>query len=291
MPRKPIVAGMFYPDNFDELSNQINDSFHSKFGPGALPIKKRTKELIGIIAPHAGYQVSGPGAAWAYKEIAESRFADVYIIIGLSHSGFPSCISLEDWETPLGTVKTDQEFQRVLMANSRLKQNEEAHANEHSIEVQLPFLQFANKDYLKQLKIAPIIISEDKNYEEIAEAIVKTIEQTRKKAIIIASSDFTHYGINYGFFPFKEKVKENMHELDKGAIEHIQNLNSKEFLRYIDETGATICGRMPIAAIIASCKLLGAKKAKLLHYYTSGDITGDYSSAVGYGAISIEYIG
>jgi len=288
MPRKPIVAGMFYPDDFEELSNQINDSFHSKFGPGALPIKKRTKEILGIIAPHAGYKFSGPRAAWAYKEIAESRLADIYIMLGLSHSGLPSCISLEDWETPFGTIKTDKDFQKVLMANSGLKQDEEAHAQEHSIEVQLPFLQFVNKDYLQQLRIAPIIISEDRNYEDIARAIAKTIEQTQKKAIIIASSDFTHYGINYGFFPFKENVKEKMYELDKGAIEHIKNLDSKEFLSYISQTGATICGRIPIATIISTCKDLGAKKASLLHYYTSGDITNDYSSAVGYGAISIE---
>ncbi len=288
MPRKPIVAGMFYPSDFDGLSNQINDSFHSKFGPGALPTKKRTKEIKGIIAPHAGYQFSGPGAAWAYKEIAESKLADVYILLGLSHSGFPSCISLEDWETPFGIVKIDKDFQRVLMANSGLKQNEEAHAQEHSIEVQLPFLQFANKDYLQQLRISPIIVSEDKNYQEIAEAIVKTIEQTRKKAVIIASSDFTHYGINYGFFPFKDNVKEKMHKLDSGAIEHIKSLDAPAFLEYTNSTGATICGRIPIAAIIASCKLLGAKKARLLHYYTSGDIVKDYSSAVGYGAIVVE---
>ncbi len=286
--RKPIVAGTFYPSDFDELSNQINDSFHSKFGPGALPVKKRTKEILGIIAPHAGYQFSGPGAAWAYKEIAESKLADIYIILGLSHSGSPSCVSLEDWETPFGIVKVDQDFQKVLIANSGLKQNEEAHAQEHSIEVQLPFLQFANKDYLKQLRICPIIISEDKNYQQIAEAITKTIEQTGKKAVIIASSDFTHYGINYGFFPFKDNIKEKMYELDKGAIEHIKNLDAEEFLKYIAETGATICGKIPIATLIASCRLLGAKKAKLLQYLTSGDIVKDYSSAVGYGAISIE---
>jgi len=286
--RKPIVSGMFYPDNFDDLSNQINDSFHSKFGPGSLPLKKRTKEIMGIIAPHAGYQFSGPGAAWAYKEIAESKLADIYILLGLSHSGFSSCISLEDWETPFGIVKVDQEFQKVLMANSTLKQNEEAHAQEHSIEVQLPFLQFTNKEYLKQLKIAPVIVSEDKDYKEIAKAISKTIEQTRKKAIIIASSDFTHYGINYGFFPLSDNIKENMYKLDNEAIEHIQKLDAQAFLDYIGNTGATICGKIPIAAAIASCKLLGAKKAKLLHYYTSGDITRDYSSAVGYGAIVIE---
>jgi AmmeMemoRadiSam system protein B len=287
MTRKPIVAGMFYADDFDKLSNQINDSFHSKFGPGALPVKKRTKEIFGIIAPHAGYQFSGPGAAWAYKEIAESKLADVYIILGLSHSGFGSCVSLEDWETPFGVVKGDEGFIRALMANSGLKQDEDAHSQEHSIEVQLPFLQFVNKDYLKQLRIAPVIVSEDRKYGEIAEAIAKTIKQTGKKAVIIASSDFTHYGVNYGFFPFSSDIKENMYKLDNGAIDEIKKLNADGFLEYIDNTGATICGKIPIAAAIASCTLLGAKKAKLLMYYTSGDIVKDYSSAVGYGAVVV----
>jgi AmmeMemoRadiSam system protein B len=209
-------------------------------------------------------------------------------MLGLSHSGLPSCTSLEDWETPFGIVKVDIDFQRAFMANSGLKQSEEAHSQEHSIEVQLPFLQYCNKEYLKVIKIAPIIVSEDKDYRKTAKAIAKTVEQTGKKAAIIASSDFTHYGINYGFFPFSANVKENMYELDKGAIEAIKKLDSESFLKYIDKTGATICGRIPIATAIETCSLLGASKAKLLHYYTSGDVVGNYSSAVGYAAISVE---
>jgi MEMO1 family protein len=288
MTRKPIVAGMFYPNDPEELINQINDSFHSKFGPETLPKNKRTKETRGIISPHAGYQFSGPGAAWAYKELAESQLPDIYIMLGLSHSGLPSCTSLEDWETPLGIVKTDKEFNKRLMENANIEQNEEAHSQEHSIEVQLPFLQFINKGNINKIKIAPIIVSGDRDYKEIAEAIVKTIKQTGKKAIIIASSDFTHYGMNYRFIPFSDNVKENLYQLDNKAIKEIEKLNSKKFIDYIEKTGATICGRIPIATAIETCKLLGAKKAKLLKYYTSGDIVNNYSSAVGYGAISIK---
>lgn len=287
MARKPIVAGMFYPDDPEELNSQIESSFHSRFGPGSLPSKGKDKDILGIISPHAGYQFSGPAAAWAYREIAESRPADIYIILGLSHSGLPSCTSLEDWETPLGIVKVDKDFQKDFMADSGLRQDEKEHSQEHSIEVQLPFLQFANKSHIDQLRIAPVIVSEDKSYNKIASSIAKTIRESKKKAAIIASSDFTHYGINYGFFPFKENVKENMHALDKKAIQHIKKLDSEGFLDYVQETGSTICGKMPIAAAISACKLLGAKKAALLQYYSSGDITGDYSSAVGYGAISI----
>jgi len=288
MSRKPIVAYQFYEGSFQELDKQINECFKSKFGPGDLPIKKREKNILAIVAPHAGYQFSGPCAAWAYKEIGESKLPDLFIMLGLSHSGYGSSISLKDWETPFGIVKFDKEFGNSLIKNSKLKHDEEAHSQEHSIEVQLPFLQFVNRDYLKKLRILPIIVSPDLGYEEIAKSIAKTIKETNKKASIIASSDFTHYGFNYGYFPFSKNIKENMYKLDKGAIEHILKLDAYRFLDYTDKTGATICGKTPIAVAIETCKLLDAKKAKLLHYYTSGDIINDYGSAVGYGAISIE---
>ena len=286
--RKPIVAGQFYPASFEDLDKQINQCFTSKFGPGSLPIKRRNKDILGIIAPHAGYPFSGPCAAWAYKEIAESKFPDLYIMLGLSHSGHQSSVSLEDWETPFGVITTDKEFNNLLIKNSNLKQDENAHSEEHSIEVQLPFLQFVNKDYLKRLRIAPIIASHNTNFEELAKSIAKTIKESNKKVCLIASSDFTHYGFNYSYFPFSDNIKDNLYNLDNKAIDFIKQLNTHKFLDYIKETGATICGSMPIAVTIETAKLLGAKKSRLLHYYTSGDITNDYGSAVGYGSIAIE---
>jgi len=287
MVRKPIVAGSFYPAGFEELDKSINESFNSKFGPGDLPLKRKDKEIKGIIAPHAGYVYSGACAAWAYKEIAESKFADLYIMLGLSHSGFRTCVSLEDWETPFGTIQTDEEFGKKLMEKG-IKHDEKAHQQEHSIEVQLPFLQFACKDYLKQLKIMPIIVSPDRDYQEIAKIISDTIKELKVKTCIIASSDFTHFGFNYSYFPFHDNIKENMQKLDKGAIEHIKKLDAYHFLDYINETGATICGQYPIAVMLELSKLLGAKKARLIHYYTSGEISGDYGSVVGYASIAVE---
>jgi hypothetical protein len=167
-----------------------------------------------------------------------------------------------------------------------LKENEEAHRSEHSIEVQLPFLQFVSPN--NDIKILPIIISNDLSYDIIAKQVVKTIWESKKKVVLIASSDFTHYGINYGYFPFRNDVKGNMYELDKKAIRFIEKLDAYRFLDYINESGATICGNRPIATLIEICKLLGAKKANLLKYYTSGDVINDYSSAVGYASIVIE---
>ena len=285
MTRKPIVAGMFYEGNKGALKEQIKECFLSEFGPGKLPEGKKEKDILGIVAPHAGYAFSGPCAAYAYKEIAESRWPEVFILLGLSHSGYGSCISLEDWETPLGIVENDNDFSRALMENAGLKQDETAHSQEHSIEVQVPFLQFINKD---DFKIVPIIASPDFSYGELGKNIAKTIKESGKKACIIASSDFTHYGINYGYFPFKDNVKENLYELDNGALKHIKNLDAQRFLSYTEETGATICGKFPVAVMMEACKALGGKHAKLLKYYTSGEITGDYNSVVGYGSIIIE---
>jgi MEMO1 family protein len=113
MVRQPIVAGQFYENNSSELDKQIANCFKSDFGPASLPKQKRKNRLIGIISPHAGYPFSGPCQAWSYKEIAESEFPDTYILLGLSHGGYESCLSIKNWKTPFGIVKNDKEFIRT----------------------------------------------------------------------------------------------------------------------------------------------------------------------------------
>lgn len=276
--RNPVVAGQFYPKDPEELKKEIEKCFVSEFGPGGLPKKARTKQILGAIAPHAGYPFSGPAAAFSYKEIAESKMPHTYVIIGPSHMGYPSSVSLEDWKTPLGTAKNDNEFGKALVENSRIKINEEAHSTEHSIEVQIPFLQFTTDKF----KFCPVMASHDLSYKEIAEAIKMAAEQLKRKIIVIASSDFTHYGSAYGYFPFTENIKKNMYKLDNGAIELIKKLNTEKYLDYVEKKQATICGQLPIAILMETIK---AKKAELLKYYTSGDVVGEYTSAVGYASI------
>ncbi|MCK4522100.1 MAG: AmmeMemoRadiSam system protein B, partial [Nanoarchaeota archaeon] len=205
-----------------------------------------------------------------------------------SHSGFSSGISIDDWETPIGIVKTDRNFGRKLSEISNLPIDEDIHKQEHSIEVQLPFLQFASRDKLKELRILPIMISPDINYKEIALHIKKTIEAEKKRVVLIASSDFTHFGHNYGYVPFKDNIRESLYKLDKDAIELIKGLKTADFLKYTDKTQATICGKYPIAAMLETSKLLNAKKGFLLQYYTSGDIVNDYTNAVGYASVVVK---
>jgi len=271
--REAVVSGSFYEEYPVSLREQIKSCFLSKFGPGKLP-GKATKETAGVICPHAGYVYSGPCAAHSYKAVAESKKPDLFILLGLSHSGYGSCVSLDDWKTPLGIAKIDKEFGKLLVKNG-LEQNEMAHEEEHSIEVQIPFLQYVLEDF----KFVPIIISD----YAAANAVKKAVEQSGKKVMFIASSDFTHYGSNYGYAPFKTDVKNKMHELDAGAIEQIRKIDAKGFLDYVKKTGATVCGKMPISAMLGCIE---AKKSDLLKYYTSADISGsDYSTAVGYASI------
>lgn len=286
--RKPIVAGQFYPEGFENLDKQITECFKSKLGPGDLPVKRSNKKIIhGVISPHAGYQFSGPGMAWAYKEIAESKYPSCFIIIGPNHSGLGTAsvlTTLADWETPFGIVKSDKGFVREIKNKCDFVRDDyEAHANEHSIEVQLPFLQFVNKDKLNDIKFVPLIIS-DYNLD-ICRALGDVIAEINEDVCVIASSDFTHYGPNYGYTPFLHDKKENMYNLDKGAIELIKKMGTKSFLGYVDEKRATICGAGAIAVCMEVMKNLGVKKGQLLDYYTSGDVINDYTNAVGYAAL------
>lgn len=270
--RLPCVAGVFYQEDSEGLGRQLRQCFLSSFGPGELPGNGSGK-IKGVIVPHAGFSYSGPCAASAYKIIAESEKQDLFVVFGPSHSGFNSCISMEDWKTPLGVARVDKKFAELL-AEMGIPQDEQAHAEEHSIEVQLPFMQFVFRDFL----FVPVMVSED--YEHVASAVMKAVRQSGKNVVFIASSDFTHYGAAYGYVPFAENVKERMHALDAGAIDRILQCDTAGFLEYVSKTGATICGRYSIAALLECIK---KSSPELLKYYTSADIADSgYSAAVGY---------
>jgi AmmeMemoRadiSam system protein B len=283
--RKPIVAGKFYEFSPTRLDNQIKDCFLHEKGPGDLPLKTRKKEIKAIIVPHAGYPFSGPCAAWAYKEIAESKLPDTYILLGLDHSGYgKSALTLDSWETPLGMMRIDNELGSHLLKKTELINDPGAHSMEHSIEVQLPFLQFANKSDLDKTRILPITISQDLDLKKLALDIQESIMDLNRKVIFIVSSDFTHYGKNYRYVPFSSDVPKRLYELDAGAIKFIKELDADGFASYVDQTMATICGRQPIYLL---AKLLKKTKGELLQYYTSGDLSGgNYKNAVGYASIA-----
>jgi len=284
MSRKARFAGHFYEASEIALDKQLTECFEDKNGPGDLPLTKRNKKIQAIIAPHAGYMYSGPCAAWAYKEIAESQFPDLYVIIGPNHHSNVNAISLDGYETPFGLVRVDKEFASALLEkNSELVADEEAHEEEHSIEVQLPFLQFVTKDKMHELKIVPIILG-DIDYKKLATDIKEVVLEQDKKVVFIISSDFTHYGRIYHHVPFSSNIKEQIYANDRKAIDFIEKLDVDGFMKYIDENMMTICGYVGIGVLL---KLLKSAKVSLEQYYTSADLEENsrYLNSVSYAAI------
>lgn len=269
--RGPSVAGQFYALDAAGLRKQIEGCFLHKLGPGKLPkAEDKERDILGAVVPHAGYTYSGPEAAHVYYSIAGQKKPSRVVILGPNHSGYGSAVAVskESWRTPLGEVAIDSEAADFLWKNCEIIDADEvAHKYEHSIEVQLPFLQYIYRDF----KFVPICIGiQDLNTsEEIAQCLGKI-----KDAIVLASSDFTHY-----------EPKEQAAAKDEKAIRHILNLDEKKFLQTVYDLDISICGYGPIATCIAAVKKLGATKAELLKYATSGDITGDDSSVVAYAGI------
>lgn len=283
MIRKPTVAGQFYPAGRDDLNKQIKDSFLHERGPGRIPCDKRKGRIKAILSPHAGFMFSGPAAAWGYKEIAESELADVYIVAGPNHTGSgKSSICAEDYETPLGVVRTDKEMCKLIVEETQLVEDSVSHMNEHSVEVQIPFLQFACRDRINDLRIVPIVLSGDIDCAKLGKDLKKAIEKSGKNVVIIVSSDMTHFGWNYGYMPFEEDIEKNLYKMDRETIKLIEESDSEGFEKRLDEIKGTVCGRFPIVMLLNA---INAEEIRLLKYYTSGDIIGDYANAVGYAAL------
>ncbi|MEE9563425.1 MAG: MEMO1 family protein [Nitrosopumilaceae archaeon] len=271
--RTPAVAGMFYPSEKNELKESIHQCFLHTFGPGKLPPTEEKKKIYGIICPHAGYMYSGPIACHSFYSIS-SESPELFIIIGPNHWGVGCNVAaMKDcsWETPLGQVEVDSDAASELSKISNIVDLDFfSHTKEHSLEVQVPMLQ----EVYSEFKILPIIlIDQERNTaEEIGDAVATIAKQ--KNSMIIGSSDFTHYEPN-----------EFAHEQDKALIEPILDLDVEQFYKVLYEKNVTACGYGAIASTMIACKKLGATKGELLKYATSGDVTGDTSSVVGYGSI------
>ncbi len=288
--RTPVAAGTFYEASPDKLAKQITECF--KDGAG-IPGESSNRKIAAVISPHAGYQYSGKVAAYVYKALAEAHQPKTIILLGPDHRGLGTAASIwqgSAWETPLGKLDVDYELGKSLLAEDTVFNKElNPHQNEHSIEVQLPFIQAI---YKTKPRILPISISAPLNIitaKRMGQAIYRATK--RQDIVLIASSDFTHYGINYGFFPFfgtPDEVEAKVHKLDQGAIKEIEKIKPDAFVNHVRITGATICGAMPIAILLNILKAMKIERGKLLKYTTSAEVTGDRENSVSYAAIVFE---
>lgn len=265
--RNPAQAGRFYPSDPEKLKKDVEQYI----------VKDAKKEAaLGIVAPHAGFMYSGKAAGAVYSRV---KLPDVFIILGPNHSGMgtDTAIMTEGyWSMPNGNVRINSKLARSILSNAKnlIKDDENAHAYEHSLETQLPFIQY----FRKKFSIVPICMRDysAKTCRAIGKAIADSLDSS-VKALIIASSDMSHY----------ESV-ETAKEKDNLAIDKIVELDPEGLLDTVSVNNISMCGSGPAAVMLFAAKSLGAKKAELVFYNTSGDSSGDYSSVVGYAGILVK---
>ena len=276
--RYPSQAGAFYAGSSESLKKQIESCFTHRFAVGVVPkvIEEGPRKILGLICPHAGYMYSGPVAANSYYRLALDGRADEFVILGPNHYGVGSGLAIMDggvWHTPLGDVEVDGDLAKeIVRASGLIDVDGSAHQHEHSIEVQIPFLQYL---YGSSFKIVPICfrMQDLESSREVGNTLAEVLIE--RNTVIIASTDMTHY-----------ESQRRAEEKDKKAIDAILKMDENLLYTTIESYNISACGYGPVIALVVAAKKLDAENAELLSYRTSGDTTGDKSSVVGYASIS-----
>ena len=276
MIRQPAVAGAFYPRDAENLKRLIESCFLDDSGVGFIPEINDFEGQdypINVMVPHAGYQYSGAIASHGYCKIVENGFPEVFIILSPNHTGFGSEISVfneGEWITPLGSVEVDGEFaDEIISVSDFASADFHAHIREHSIEVQLPFLQYFSSDF----KIVPITMG-TQNFltsTDLANAIFEAGNKLDKSYCVIASTDLSHFN-----------NQEKANKVDGFVLEDIEEMNEFKLFEEVIQYNITMCGYGPVMTTISLSKRREMNTCELLAYRTSGDVTGDLTSVVGY---------
>jgi MEMO1 family protein len=287
--RPAAVAGQFYPADRDELFEIIHWSFTHPIGPGKYPSKAQiivpADRVECLIVPHAGYQYSGPVAAHSFS-IAYNFFQNFkeseinVIILGPNHYGIGSGVALSPsnyWETPLGKIRVNQELTKIISkASSIIDIDAVSHSREHSIEVQIPFVQVMAGSLAERLSIIPIslMLQDLETTTEIANALIKVLQKNNGPCLILGSSDLTHY-----------ETQQNASKKDRKLLEDALKLDPHSFYKTLQRLNVSACGYGAISVVMQVSKALGKNTGSLLKYATSGDTSGDTSSVVGYSSV------
>lgn len=266
MKRKPAVAGQFYAGTSSGLSREVQRY---------IDITASKEKAIGIVSPHAGLIYSGAVAGMLYSRI---EFPHTFILIGPNHTGIGKPVSIMSdgqWSIPTGTLKIDKPLaEKILNSSEKVEEDEDAHLREHSLEVQLPFIVHLSEE----VKIVPITMMTDslELCRHIGEVMAKAVKETEYPVTIIASSDMSHYE--------EDSVARSK---DKTAIDRIIALDPEGLYETVTKNNISMCGFIPVTAMLYAAKQLGASGSSLVKYMTSGEISGDYGYVVGYAGILI----
>lgn len=267
MKRKAAVAGYFYPGRAEELRRMLAQMVLAK---------AKKEKALAVVSPHAGYVYSGPVAGAVYSGL---EIPDLVVLLAPSHRPIFSTFALMNegsWETPLGTLPVARDLAASFMEFSKYARDDpSAHLEEHSLEVQLPFLQ-----YLKpKFSIVPISVASRSSFgelENLGKAIARAIRELKQETLIVASSDMSHY-----------VSAEEARQKDFLAIQKVLELDAKGLYEVVQQEDISMCGFQPTTAAVVAARELGAQKAELIKYSTSGDRTGNYREVVGYAGIRI----
>jgi AmmeMemoRadiSam system protein B len=274
MIRQPAVAGHFYQGSPSALRDQV--------GRFLIPEAKKVKAL-GIVSPHAGLVYSGSVAGAVYSRI---ELPGTFVLIGPNHTGLGAPVSLMargSWETPLGAVRINEDLADAVLSKSRhIHDDTMAHLREHSLEVQLPFIQYLKRNFtivpiqMMDTRLETCIEVGNAVASAIAECGARSAEYKAEGTLIVASSDMSHY-VSAG--TAKKK--------DHAAIKRILDLDAQGLYHTVRDEGISMCGYGPVVAMLTACKVLGATKAELVKYTNSGEVSGDYDQVVGYAGIVV----
>jgi AmmeMemoRadiSam system protein B len=271
------LAGRWYPAQPEALRREVRRCLAGAEPPDG--------PVCAVLLPHAGYAWSGPTAGQALGGLDAKRYRRV-VVIGPSHQvympGFSSLPRTAEYETPLGRVPLDRARIEALLAEEGLFRTvEQAHREEHSVQIQLPLLQ----EVLGDFELVPVVTG-DLTVEQTARTARCLAARLDAETLVVASSDFTHYGAGFNYRPFDEAIEENLEKLDLGAWAFAEQQDAEGFLQYVQRTGATVCGRIPIAVLLSM--LNPGMRLRRTAYTTSGRLTGDFSHTVSYLSARVE---
>ncbi|MFZ5906179.1 MAG: AmmeMemoRadiSam system protein B [Nitrospirota bacterium] len=266
MKRTPAVAGQFYHGTAEKLTQQVERCI----------VRHAKKERVtGLVSPHAGLIYSGAVAGAVYSAI---EFPETFVLLGPNHTGLGSRVSLMDegeWEIPTGTLSIDKKLAHRIAVNVPLvKRDTTAHMFEHSLEVQLPFITY----FSRQVKIVPILMltASLEECRTIGEGMARAVQAAGYRIVIVASTDLSHY------------VPENVaRRKDNMAIDRILALDPEGLYETVVRQQISMCGYLPATTMLFAAKTLGAESARLIHYTTSAEVSGDYDHVVGYAGVVV----
>jgi AmmeMemoRadiSam system protein B len=282
----PAVAGSWYPRGRDVLAGLVDELLD---GAVARAVAAAPERVTALIAPHAGFAYSGAVAASAFLTLRGKAF-DRIVLLGPSHYfGFHGAAvpdAATAYRTPLGDLPIDREAVDVLRGSAGFRADDAMFEPEHALESELPFLQ---RVLGSATSITPILLGGRATFDD-AQRVAAAIERlVAASTLVVVSSDFTHFGARFEYTPFSDDVPARLRALDLGAVEAIASGDAAAFARYVDETGATICGRRAIEVLLLLSS--AAAGARLLEYDTSGRITGTWDHSVSYAAIAVDAAG